>query len=143
MLSVSVNRYGGDETLRQVIDEMHAKLHCCGADGYGDWTHIFWVGNASVTSRRELAVPASCCDRAAYSESQCVTSVPGDLPEVLTVYKRGCSSVLKQHLRYAPTPSPKDVVFKFFRFCTTMWKMSVPSVHSHRWLGDRKSVPPM
>jgi len=98
MLSVSVNRYGGDATLRQVIDEMHAKLHCCGADGYGDWSRVFWVGNASVTSRKVLAVPRSCCDRAAHSE--CVTSVPGDLPEVLTVHKRGCSSVLKQHLRY-------------------------------------------
>jgi len=98
MLSVSVHRYGGDAILRQVIDEMQAKLHCCGADGYGDWSRIFWVGNASVTSRKELAVPPSCCDRATYSE--CVTRVPGDLPEVLTIYKRGCSSVLKQHLRY-------------------------------------------
>jgi len=98
VLSVSINRYGGDATLRDVIDEMHAKLHCCGADGYGDWSRIFWVSTATVTSRKELAVPRSCCDRAAYAE--CVTSVPGDLPEVLTVHKRGCSSVLKQHLRY-------------------------------------------
>jgi len=102
MLTVSMNRYGGDATLRRVIDEMHAKLHCCGADGYGDWSRIFWVGNATVTSRRQLAVPLSCCDRAAYSD--CVTSVPGDLPEVLTAYKRGCNTVLKQHLRYRAQP---------------------------------------
>jgi len=99
MLSVSVNRYGGEASLREAIDEMHVKLHCCGADGYGDWSRIFWIRNASVTSHKKLAVPASCCDRATYSE--CVTSAPGDLPEVLTVYKRGCNPVLKQHLRYS------------------------------------------
>jgi len=100
MLSVSINRYGGDETLREVIDEMHRKLHCCGADGYGDWTRIFWTSNASVTSRKKVAVPSSCCDTSASHEiRECVTTAPGDLPEMLTVFKRGCNSVLRQHMR--------------------------------------------
>ena len=108
MLTVSMHRYGADETLRVIIDDLQAELHCCGADGFSDWTRIFWTGNATVTSRRHVAVPRSCCDRAA-GYSRCVSSAPGDLPELLTAYKRGCNTVLRQHLRYMVHLPPQDI----------------------------------
>ena len=123
MLTVSMHRYGADETLRVIIDDLQTELHCCGADGFSDWTRIFWTGNATVTSRRHVAVPRSCCDRAA-GYSRCVSSAPGDLPELLTAYKRGCNTVLRQHLRYMVHLPPQDICPQVLKILTVKVKVA-------------------
>jgi len=89
----AVSLYGSDKSIRKAFDTAHKKLECCGGKNYTDWYFAPWTDDVSVSTRINVGIPESCCDRsnASAQHIKCTTTVPRKHLSKMTPYLSGCA----------------------------------------------------
>lgn len=89
-LDDAILKYDADKDIAKALDSIQSTLHCCGVEKYTDWFSTPWEKGQIG---KQMAVPESCCDQTAPKCQN--TNLPAKYTnDTLTIYKKGCSSLM-------------------------------------------------
>ncbi|CAG9769341.1 unnamed protein product [Ceutorhynchus assimilis] len=96
--SVQVN-YDTNPNIKQILDTIQSKMHCCGADNPMDWSRNKDINLGIISKPTEYNIPQSCC-RENIAVSQCEAHTKSikisEIPNYDYIYDKGCYILIRE-----------------------------------------------
>ncbi|KAL1506491.1 hypothetical protein ABEB36_005847 [Hypothenemus hampei] len=97
----TIQEYDTSKNMRDLLDSLQSKMHCCGVDSPSDWARNKDINLGIASKPTKFNIPESCC-RKGIADSQCIAVTQeikiGESPNYDVIHPRGCHIVIKEFI---------------------------------------------